>query len=67
MSYFLITLEGSLKKSERLGNGRCNFNNIHASLPKFFLNPHLYKLASLQYSHHDFIALIEKHDIAHDE
>lgn len=50
------------------GGGRCNFTNIHTR-PEAFLsgNPHFCKSALSQYTHHDFIALVEKHGIAYHE
>ncbi|WP_349437307.1 NAD(P)/FAD-dependent oxidoreductase [Pararhizobium sp. A13] len=47
------------------GGGRCNFTNIHAG-PKNFLsaNPHFCKSALARYTPQDFIALVERHDIA---
>ena len=50
------------------GGGRCNFTNIFAS-PDTFLsdNAHFCKSALKQYTQQDFIALIEKHNIAHHE
>jgi predicted Rossmann fold flavoprotein len=47
------------------GGGRCNFTNIHAG-PKNFLsaNPHFCKSALARYTPHDFIALVERHNIA---
>ena len=50
------------------GGGRCNFTNIHTR-PEAFIsgNPHFCKSALSQYTHNDFIALIEKHGIAYHE
>lgn len=50
------------------GGGRCNFTNIHAR-PDCFLsnNPHFCKSALKQYTPQDFIALVQKHDIAFHE
>ncbi len=47
------------------GGGRCNFTNIHAS-PKNFLsaNPHFCKSALARYTPHDFIALVDRYNIA---
>jgi len=50
------------------GGGRCNFTNIHASPDNYLSeNPHFCKSALSRYSPHDFIALIEKHNIAYHE
>jgi predicted Rossmann fold flavoprotein len=50
------------------GGGRCNFTNIHAA-PKNFLsaNQHFCKSALRHYTQDDFIALVNKHGIAHHE
>lgn len=50
------------------GGGRCNFTNIHASAKNYISqNPHFCKSALAQYTQHDFIALVDKHGIAHHE
>jgi len=50
------------------GGGRCNFTNIHTR-PQSFLsqNPHFCKSALKQYTPQDFIALVQKHNIAFHE
>ncbi len=50
------------------GGGRCNFTNIH-SRPETFIshNAHFCKSAFSQYTQQDFIALVEKHNIAYHE
>jgi predicted Rossmann fold flavoprotein len=47
------------------GGGRCNFTNIHTA-PECFLsgNPHFAKSALRRYCPEDFIALVERHQIA---
>src|SRR6201982_458051 len=64
-----------LERAERVGKkilisggGRCNFTNIHCT-PKNFLsaNPHFAKSALARFTPADFIALVEKHDIAYHE
>ncbi len=64
-------IDHSEKTAEKIrisGGGRCNFTNIHAR-PETFLsnNPHFCKSALKQYTQNDFIALVEKHGIAHHE
>jgi predicted Rossmann fold flavoprotein len=56
------------KKILIAGGGRCNFTNINAA-PHNYLseNPHFCKSALARYTPHDFIALVEKHDIAYHE
>ena len=50
------------------GGGRCNFTNLDIS-PECYLssNPHFFKSALKRYTQWDFIALIEKHEIAYQE
>src|SRR5438105_10936445 len=50
------------------GGGRCNFTNLHCR-PENFLcaNPHFAKSALARYTPADFIALVEKHNIAYHE
>ena len=47
------------------GGGRCNFTNM-AATPECFLsdNPHFAKSALSRYTQWDFLALVERHDIA---
>ncbi|MEE4331682.1 MAG: NAD(P)/FAD-dependent oxidoreductase [Wenzhouxiangella sp.] len=56
------------KKILMSGGGRCNFTNMHSG-PENFLsaNPHFCKSALSRYTPWDFIALVEKHDIAYHE
>ncbi|MEO9682786.1 MAG: NAD(P)/FAD-dependent oxidoreductase [Tateyamaria sp.] len=47
------------------GGGRCNFTNMHCDANAFISeNPHFAKSALARYTQWDFIALVEKHDIA---
>ena len=64
-----------LEHAERLGKkilisggGRCNFTNLRAG-PENYLsaNPHFCKSALARFTPADFIALVEKHGIAHHE
>lgn len=50
------------------GGGRCNFTNYYAG-PENFLcqNPHFVKSALTRYTQWDFIAMVEKHQIAYHE
>jgi predicted Rossmann fold flavoprotein len=64
-------LDHSEKTAEKIrisGGGRCNFTNIH-TVPESFLsgNPHFCKSALSNYTPYDFMALVEKHDIAYHE
>lgn len=50
------------------GGGRCNFTNLHCRPENFISkNKHFCKSALVQYTQHDFIALVEKHRIPHHE
>jgi hypothetical protein len=50
------------------GGGRCNFTNIHCR-PENFLssNPHFARSALARYTPQDFLALVQKHNIAYHE
>lgn len=56
------------KKILMSGGGRCNFTNLHVT-PQNYLsaNPHFCKSALARYTQWDFIALVERHGIAHHE
>jgi predicted Rossmann fold flavoprotein len=64
-----------LEHNERLGKkilisggGRCNFTNIHCQSENFLsTNPHFAKSALARFTPADFIALVEKHQIAYHE
>jgi len=64
-----------LEKAERIGKkilisggGRCNFTNLHCRPENFIsANPHFAKSALARYTPADFIALVEKHQIAYHE
>ncbi len=50
------------------GGGRCNFTNYYIEPEKFICkNPHFCKSALSQYTQWDFIALVEKYNIAYHE
>ena len=51
------------------GGGRCNFTNLYADPEEQFLseNPHFCISAMRRYLPHDFISLVESHDIAYHE
>ncbi|MBL8707222.1 MAG: NAD(P)/FAD-dependent oxidoreductase [Rhodospirillales bacterium] len=50
------------------GGGRCNFTNLHAAPDRFLSqNPAFCRSALARYTQHDFIALVEKHNIAYHE
>ena len=50
------------------GGGRCNFTNINTVPDRFIsANPHFAKSALARYTPQDFIALVDRHGIAHHE
>jgi predicted Rossmann fold flavoprotein len=50
------------------GGGRCNFTNVNTSPDRFLsANPHFAKSALARYTPADFIALVDRHGIAHHE
>ena len=47
------------------GGGRCNFTNLHTAADRYIsINPHFAKSALGRYTAQDFLALVERHDIA---
>ena len=67
----VLVLEHNQKLGEKIlisGGGRCNFTNLNLSAANFLSkNPHFCKSALARYTPADFIALVEKHGIAHHE
>jgi predicted Rossmann fold flavoprotein len=50
------------------GGGRCNFTNIHTTHSDFISeNPHFHKSALKRFQPHDFIQMVEKHNIKYHE
>ncbi|MAI61149.1 MAG: aminoacetone oxidase family FAD-binding enzyme [Micavibrio sp. TMED27] len=50
------------------GGGRCNFTNINTSPENYISkNPHFCKSALKSYTQHDFIKMVEDHNIAYHE
>ena len=67
----VLILDKSNKAGKKIlmsGGGRCNFTNLQTS-PKQFLshNPHFCKSALSRYTQWDFIAMIERYEIAYFE
>ena len=67
----VLVLDSSNKVGKKIlmsGGGRCNFTNYFIE-PNCYLskNPHFCKSALSRYTQWDFIALVEKHDIAYHE
>lgn len=67
----VLILESSNKIGKKIlmsGGGRCNFTNLNID-PDCFLssNPHFCKSALSRYTQWDFIALVEKYEIAYEE
>jgi len=67
----VLLLDHAKKPAEKIrisGGGRCNFINQHATPANYISdNPHFCKSAFSRYTQHDFIALVEKHNIAYHE
>lgn len=64
----VLVVDHAAKPAEKIrisGGGRCNFTNVNTS-PKTYLsaNPHFAKSALARYTPADFIALVERHNIA---
>jgi hypothetical protein len=63
----VIVLEGSNRVGKKIlmsGGGRCNFTNLHCEATNFVShNPHFCKSALSRYTQHDFVALVDQHDI----
>ena len=50
------------------GGGRCNFTHLYSTHDNFISqNPHFCKSALSRYTPHDFLALVERYDIAWEE
>jgi predicted Rossmann fold flavoprotein len=67
----VLLIEHTDKIGEKIrisGGGRCNFTNIYTSHKNFICqNPHFVKSALASYSQHDFIHLLESHNISYHE
>lgn len=67
----VLLLDHSEKVAEKIrisGGGRCNFTNRDATPANFLgVNPHFCRSAMSRYTPQDFIALVQKHGIAHHE
>ena len=63
----VIVLEGSNRVGKKIlmsGGGRCNFTNLWCEPANFIShNPHFCKSALARYTQHDFIALVDKHEV----
>jgi predicted Rossmann fold flavoprotein len=64
----VLVLEQARHPGEKIrisGGGRCNFTNLHTTPANFLSeNPRFCHSALSGYTQHDFIALVEKYDIA---
>lgn len=67
----VILIEHTSKIGEKIrisGGGRCNFTNLFASPQNYICrNKHFAKSALARYTQHDFIKLVESHNIAYHE
>ncbi|MEP4148383.1 MAG: NAD(P)/FAD-dependent oxidoreductase [Halioglobus sp.] len=67
----VLVIESANKVGKKIlmsGGGRCNFTNYHVEAENFISgNPHFCKSALRQYTQWDFIALVERYQIAFEE
>lgn len=67
----VLLIDHAKKPAEKIrisGGGRCNFTNLHASPANFLSeNPRFCVSALSRYTQHDFIQLVQKHQIAYHE
>lgn len=67
----VMLIEHTSKVGEKIrisGGGRCNFTNLFASPQNYICcNKHFVKSALARYTQHDFIQLVESHNIAYHE
>lgn len=67
----VLLIEHTDKIGEKIrisGGGRCNFTNLYATPQNYISqNPHFMKSALAGYTQHDFIELIESHNISYHE
>jgi predicted Rossmann fold flavoprotein len=67
----VLVLETSNKAGKKIlmsGGGRCNFTNLDVTPDNFIsANPHFCISALSRYTQWDFIALVERHNIAYEE
>lgn len=67
----VLIIDHAKKLCEKIrisGGGRCNFTNIHTRPDNFLShNKHFCKYALKEYTPRDFVALVEKHNIAYHE
>ncbi|MHA1128907.1 MAG: NAD(P)/FAD-dependent oxidoreductase [Alphaproteobacteria bacterium] len=64
----VLVLDHAEKAGKKIlisGGGRCNFTNVNTTADKFIsANPHFVKSALSRYTPADFIAMVERHNIA---
>jgi predicted Rossmann fold flavoprotein len=67
----VLVLEKSNKVGKKIlmsGGGKCNFTNYFVEADNFICaNPHFCKAALTRYNQWDFIAMVERYDIAYEE
>jgi predicted flavoprotein YhiN len=67
----VLVLEKSNKAGKKIlmsGGGRCNFTNLDVTPQNFISqNPHFCISALSRYTQWDFIALVERHQLAYEE
>ncbi len=67
----VIVIEHTDKIAEKIrisGGGRCNFTNVHCAPDRYLsANPHFCTSALKRYTQQDFIAMVERYNIAYHE
>lgn len=67
----VLLLDHSKKLAEKIrisGGGRCNFTNLNVNPENFLSNNRRFCISALKrFNQHDFISLVQKHDIAYHE
>ena len=64
----VVVIEHTANIAEKIrisGGGRCNFTNLHCAPDRYLSeNPHFCRSALSRYTQQDFIALVDRHNIA---
>ena len=67
----VLILDHTKKLAEKIrisGGGRCNFTNLNVNPENFLSNNRRFCISALKrFNQHDFISLVQKHDIAYHE
>lgn len=67
----VMVIDHSEKIAEKIrisGGGRCNFTNLYCAPDRYLSrNPHFCTSALRRYTQHDFVAMVQRHNIAYHE